>query len=66
MKVIMTDENVLYEVQPCSHCHEDCVEYIPANEPWHDEHWQCTSCDSTFVIFNETIAKQRNENILHK
>lgn len=56
MKTIVVD-NVIYEVEPCKHCKKDEIEYNPADEPWHDEQWICSFCCSTYVIFNEEIAK---------
>ncbi len=56
MKTIVVD-NVIYEVNPCKHCKKDEIEYNPADEPWHDEQWICSFCCSTYVIFNEEIAK---------
>lgn len=35
----------------CPHCKEARLLVITANEPWNDEHYQCPSCDSTYVTF---------------
>jgi hypothetical protein len=53
-KIIVNDK--VYEVNPCLHCGEDTIEYVNADEPWHDEYWSCSSCDSSYVIFNNEIA----------
>lgn len=29
----------------CPHCKNNDLKWIPANEPWHNDHWQCPSCD---------------------
>jgi hypothetical protein len=58
MHIVELEDGRKYEVESCTHCHNDTVEYNPADEPWHDEHWICGVCYSTFVIFNEQIAKK--------
>ena len=35
----------------CPHCNDDRLTIISANEPWHDEHYQCPKCDSTYNKF---------------
>lgn len=32
----------------CPHCENADLTWVPADEPWHDEQWQCPSCDSTY------------------
>jgi hypothetical protein len=58
MHIVELVDGRKYEVDSCTHCHNDTVEYNSADEPWHDEQWICGVCYSTFVIFNEQIAKQ--------
>ena len=55
MKKVFVGKDI-YEVDRCLNCGEDKLEYSPANEPWTNEHWQCTECDSTYALFNEEIA----------
>jgi hypothetical protein len=57
MKIVEVGEKK-YEVQSCLHCKRDEIEYNPADEPWHDEQWICSFCCSTYVIFNDEIAKK--------
>jgi hypothetical protein len=40
----------LFAWENCTHCGKPELKVIPADEPWHPEHLQCTSCDSTYVI----------------
>lgn len=56
MKLVKV-ENKIYEVKPCLHCKQDGIEYCEADEPWNTEKWICDYCLSTYVIFNEEIAK---------
>ena len=32
----------------CPHCENADLTWVPADEPWHDDQWQCPSCDSTY------------------
>ena len=64
MKKIIVKKKV-YEVGPCLNCGEDKIKHCKANDPWSDEHWICTECDSTYAIFNKDIAIC-NEDIFHK
>lgn len=34
----------------CPHCKEGILEIIPADEPYNDEHLQCSVCCSTYDI----------------
>jgi ribosomal protein S27AE len=52
MNIVELVDERKFEVQSCTHCHNDTIEYNHA-----DEHWICGACYSTYVIFNEEIAK---------
>lgn len=55
MRKIIVDDKV-YEVNPCLQCGEDTIVYVRAKRLRHNEHWLCSSCDSTYVISNKEIA----------
>jgi hypothetical protein len=41
----------------CTHCTEKPeLVVVPADEPWHDEHYQCPNCDSTYPIWEEELG----------
>lgn len=54
---ILEGSGIRYEVNPCPHCKKDDIKYSESNEPWNNEHWYCSSCDSTYPIFDEQIAR---------
>ena len=36
----------------CRHCLEKNVERVKGRLPFTEDHWQCTGCDSTYVIYD--------------
>jgi hypothetical protein len=54
----------------CPHCKEAELVIVGADEPWHNEHYQCPECDSTYPIFQEFevtyewIVKDSGGNVL--
>lgn len=49
VKKIMVSESNLKDGDTCPHCRRGALNVIGANEPYHDEYFQCDHCDSTFV-----------------
>ena len=47
----------------CPHCYNGKLEYVLADEPYSEDHYQCSVCDSTYMV-ELTYPGQRLKSVL--